>query len=250
MHLEAVDVPSYLRQIRHFGFDTQTVGSVTYQAQKFEILQVDATAPNSDNKRLLIFAGVHGNEFAAALAVLDILKDVQDNPNDYADWQVRIIAPLNPVGLAYQSRYNEEGKDINRDFKLFETTGAKVQKQAIEVFRPDLIVSMHEGPQDGFFVIGDGRLPRSIAERVAHGLHNAEVKIATKSFLGVSIKRGFWLKGSPVYALQKTLGIYTLGRLVRENNLGLLTTESPWVSKDVTARRRAHLAVIRAIVTS
>jgi len=248
MHLEPVNFDEYLSSIKKCGIPFKTLETIQYEGKDYDILQLDA---NSDaEKRLLIFAGVHGNEFAAALAVIDLLEDIKKNPSFYASWHVQIITPLNPVGLAYQSRYNELGRDINRDFKEYATVGGTLQKRVIESFKPDFLISLHEGPQNGFFIIAEGATPKHLKKRLTEALNAAGVKLASKSFLRNSITPGYWQKGRVTYFIQKLLGIYTLGRYTYEHKTPELTTESPWADENVLARRKPHLVTIQTVVTS
>lgn len=248
MHLEPVDFEAYKKELRSLCKNHQVLKAITYKDKPYEILQLD-TNPQA-NKRLLVFAGVHGNEFAAALSVIDLLKDIKQQPDRYKDCHLRIITPLNPVGFVHQSRYNEIGRDINRDFKDFVTEGGKLQKQVIEEFNPDFLITLHEGPQDGFFVVAENDTPKSFQPKLVQALEKEGVQLARKSFLRFGISKGYWHKAKFFYVIQKLLGIYTLGRFSHERKLPQLTTESPWASKDVNARRKGHVVTVRTVVGS
>lgn len=248
MYVEPVDFEVYKKEVRSLCENTQILKTITYNGKPYEVLQLDIN-PQA-RKRLLIFAGVHGNEFAAALAVIDLLKDIKQYPGNYRNCHLRIIAPLNPVGLVYQSRYNEIGRDINRDFKDFVTVGGKLQKQAIEEFNPDFLITLHEGPQDGFFVVAENDTPKSLQSKLVQALEKEDVQLAKKSFLRFGISKGYWHKARFFYAIQKLLGIYTLGRFSHERKLPQLTTESPWASKDVAVRRKGHVVTVRTVAES
>jgi hypothetical protein len=246
MHLEPVDLQGYKKQLFSFGFAHKILETIHYKNKLYEIFQINVPGKEA-RKRLLIFAGVHGNEFAAALSVIDALKDIKQNHDHYAHLDIRIVTPLNPVGFVHQSRYNEVGRDINRDFKDFSTTGGRIQKEVIEQFKPDVLISLHEGPQDGFFVITEGNTPKAWRGSILQALKSERVELARKIFgFGVSIE-GYWYKWRFVYGLQKLLGIYTLGRYAYEQGVILLTTESSWTSKDIEARKKPHVTVIRAV---
>lgn len=246
MHLESVDLEEYKKQLFSFGFTHKILETIRYKNKPYEIFQIDVPGKEA-RKRLLIFAGVHGNEFAAALSVIDVLKDINQNPEHYAHLNIRIVAPLNPVGFVHQSRYNEVGQDVNRDFKNFSTTGGRIQKEVIEQFKPDVLISLHEGPQDGFFVITEGNTPKAWRGSILQALKSERVELARKIFgFGVSIE-GYWYKWRFVYGLQKLLGIYTLGRYAYEQGVILLTTESSWTSKNIKARRKPHVVVVRTV---
>lgn len=245
MYLEDFDYGDYKKQLGSFDADLRVIQTNTYKNCVYETFQLELGSKNSARK-LLLFAGTHGNEFVPCLAIIDLLKQLQDNPALYAGWTIRIITPVNPVGLVHQSRYDQNGKDINRDFKNFETNGASLQKDAMEEFNPDIIVSMHEGPQDGFFTICDGKLPDGLHNALAEDLKINDIKLARKNFFGLNIANGFWRKPQFVYTLQKILRVYTLGRYAKENGYTLLTTESDWSNKNIEARKTPHLSVIKS----
>lgn len=247
MHLEPVDSQKYKAALYARAPAKKVFTKITYNGVSHEMYQLDFTGRKA-TKRLLIFAGVHGNEFAPVLAIVDLLESIRSNPDFYSSWNIRIITPLNPVGLAHQSRYNEDGRDINRDFKNFQTVGGQLQKQAIHEFKPNSIISLHEGPQEGFFVFADGRPPKALCKQIMTELHNDHIPLATKKFFGVRLRLGIWRKGRFVYLAQKLLNIYTLGRYASDNKIITLTTESSWSQRDIYARKRPHLTIIRTVI--
>lgn len=250
MYSELLDLAKYKEEIFSYS-DIATIDvleTIEYQNKNFEIYQVDIKNTQA-KKNLLIFAATHGNEFASALVIPDFLKEVRKNTPQYQNWNIRIITPINPVGLAYESRYNENGCDINRDFENFSTIGAKIQKSAIEQFKPSAVISLHEGPQNGFFVIAESPTPQTQREAIISNLKAEEIHLAEKSFLKIPLgDSGLRYKKSFVYGLQKLFSIHTLGRYADENKLVVLTTESPWTSRDVELRKKPHLIVIGAVL--
>jgi hypothetical protein len=248
MHLEPVSLGAYKKALSAYEFACKTSATIRYQNKNYDIFQLDIPG-KSPTGRLLIFAGVHGNEFAASLSVLDILDDIKRNPAHYESLHVRIITPLNPVGLVHQSRYNETGNDINRDFKQFATVGGQLQKEAIAHYKPNILITLHEGPQEGFFVLAEETVPKGWRSAIVRALKAEDVELADKSFFGLPIGKGYWRKWHFLYALQKLLGIYTLGRYARERNIITLTTESPWAARNVAARKRPHAIVVKTVAT-
>lgn len=118
----------------------------------------------------------------------------------------------------------------------------------IEQFKPDAIVSLHEGPQDGFFVIAENNVPQSWGKAIYKDLKSEGVSLTRKNFFGLNVTKSFWRKPRYVYILQKLMGIYTLGRYAYEHNIPLLTTESSWTSKNLTARKKAHVLTVKAVI--
>lgn len=247
MYLEPVDLRAYKKTILELGFESKVIETISYEDEQHEILQIDAGNLHAD-KKLLIFAGVHGNEFAAALAIPDLLNEIKARPNDYNNWHIRIITPINPVGLALGSRYNENGYDINRDFKKFITPAGRVQRDAVESYKPDVLVSLHESPQLGFFMFSEGKLPPQLRTSIIDNLKSADIPLASKTFLQLKLQSGIWEKPPVIFFLQRLLGIYTLGYFMYKHKILAITTESDWSRVDIEARKKPHLTVIRTII--
>lgn len=127
--------------------------------------------------------------------------------------------------------------------------GGQVQRDAIDAFRPTFIVSMHEGPQEGFFMFAEGKLEQQLIDAISRELTSAGAGLAQKNFFGITLRRGIWQKPIAIFALQRLLGIHTLGSYAHAKKIPMITTESPWSETDVEARKRAHVAVVRGVVS-
>lgn len=249
MHLEEVDLEAYYESLDQFGdeFDVQVINKVSYKEKTYPIYQIDSVNEESQN-RLLLFAATHGNEFASALVIPELLREIGENEM-YQSWDIRIVTPINPVGLDYKSRYNEHGCDINRDFKNFQTLGAQIQKDAIQEFNPDIIVSLHEGPQKGFFAIGTASVSSELESLMLSELQSEGVQMASKSFLGLPLaKDGLMHEGFVITTAKKIFGIHTLGRYGESQGVGVITTESSWFDTDVQNRIKPHMVVVETVV--
>jgi hypothetical protein len=47
--------------------------------------------------------------------------------------------------------------------------------------------------------------------------------------------------------MKQLIRLQSLGAFANEHNVGTLTTESPWSSRDLASRVEAHVAVVRAV---
>jgi len=249
MHLEEINLESYYESLEQFDdeFNVQVINEVTYKDKTYPIYQIDSVNESSQN-RLLLFAVTHGNEFASALVIPKLLREIGEN-EVYQSWDVRIVTPVNPVGLDYQSRYNENGCDINRDFKDFQTLGAQIQRDAIQEFNPDIIISLHEGPQKGFFAISTASVSRELESSILSELQKKEVQMASKSFLGLPLtKDGLMHEGFIITTAKKIFGIHTLGSYGELQGVGVITTESSWFDTDAQNRIKPHMIVVETVV--
>jgi hypothetical protein len=196
----------------------------------------------------LVVAGVHGNEVAGALAAPDILSDVRAHPEVYGSLDLHLIAPANPVGLMQGARYDAHGCDINRDFSAFETIEARAIRDVIEESNPDFILSLHEGPHEGFFVIATRSTPSPLAVAVARALESSGVELATHNNLGSRLSvPGVMEEGWFITGAKKLFRIRSLGAYAHQRSTPLLTTEGPWGVSDVDSRVRAQMLAVRAV---
>ena len=228
------------------GLPRRSVARVTYDGREFPIEHV-GPAGTPGGRRLLVVAGVHGNEIAGSLAAPRILDDVRARPDAYAGVELHVLAPANPVGLANLSRYNAAGCDVNRDFGRFRTPEAVAIRTVLTSVAPELVVSLHEGPQDGFYVIATRRAPVPVARAMTHAVEAEGIALATKTFLGVPMAgRGLDHEGRFVTAVKRLIGVGSLGAYAQVRGIGVLTTESPWGSTRLDERIAAQVVAVRA----
>jgi hypothetical protein len=229
------------------GLGIRELARVNDGDTEWPIYHVGPIGP-AGTRRVLIIAGMHGNEIAASLAAVEILRDFKANPGSYGAVEMHLVAPANPVGLAHQSRYNAAGCDINRDFGRFGTREAQAVRDVFDAVRPALLISLHEGPQRGFFVIGTASAPPQLAEAVAKAVATQGIALATKNFLGLSLRSsGFETEGGFKSALKRLIALGSLGTYADQRNVGTLTTESPWSEEDIGLRIRAQVAAVQAV---
>ncbi len=107
------------------------------------------------------------------------------------DWPVRGGIPdltfpdeLREEDARVRTQWNQSARiydDINRDFAAFETLEARAIREVIEETSPELIVALHEGPNDGFLVIATRSTPSRYAAAVASALQASGVALARHS---------------------------------------------------------------------
>ena len=253
MVLEAVDLDEYYETIESYGdvFDLQVLSEVAYEEASYPIYEINIEGSNEDKKKMLIVGVTHGNEFSSAFVVTELLKQIAsgDRADLYDAWDLRILSPLNPVGLLYQSRYNELGCDINRDFKDFKTVGAQLKRDAILDFSPNIAVSLHEGPQDGFFAIATDAVNNELIEALAHAYEEKDVDTASHSFLGLPLSRGGVMdEAGLITAAKHLLGIHSFGRYGESKGVPVITTESDWAEQEIDKRIAPHLVTIETVL--
>lgn len=242
---------AYTAQIRSYAersFDVSTLDEVEYQGQRFPILAVRRIHRDA-RKRLLVLAGVHGNEHAGLLAVPDILDafDATQLPIE-----LTVVTPVNPVGAASFSRYNALGFDINRDFVRFETPEARAVRRLVDQAPPDFLVALHEGPQDATFMFTNRCVPFDLAARLLRAMAEAGTVLAERDYLGRTLdppghapmSRSMWLLCA-VWA--GTLSMMATSMWANERGIPEITLESSWRHPDRDTRVRGHVALAMAV---
>jgi len=227
------------------GWDVTTLERLLYRGRRYPMLLV-RRAHLAGRRRLLVLAGVHGNEHAGLLAVPPILDAVEA---EALGVDLCVVTPVDPVGAAHLSRYNADGFDINRDFVRFETPEARAVRRVFEERRPDFVVSLHEGPQDGTFLFTNRRVPAELALRLVGAVGEAGVPLASHDYFGRTLdppglapmSRSMWAL-SVLWAASLQMmatGMWADGQGVPE-----ITFESSWTSADREARVGGHVALV------
>ncbi len=244
----AFDVDRYVERIQTFDgarFEVTAKATVRRRDRTYPILLVRSRAAAS--KTLLVLAGVHGDELAGLLAVPSILEA-------WSSERVRliVITPVNPVGAAELSRFNAEGRDINRDFVRFATPEARVVREVFDDAHPDFVISLHEGPQDGTFMFANRFVEPPLASALCGALAAGGTVLAKRDYFGLRLRppglspasvatRAVW----KLWALalgQKASIAYAQDRAVPE-----IVLESSWWMTDEAARVRPHVDLVAAV---
>lgn len=90
-------------------------------------------------------AGIHGDEPAGCLAILDLLREgfFTEEPAAALPW--RLCPALNPTGLARRRRPGDCGRDFNRDYRARVSTEVAAHARWLgESPTPRLFLSLHE----------------------------------------------------------------------------------------------------------
>jgi predicted deacylase len=247
-----VDIDKYYKNILSYRdyFEIKELKKINYAGKNYPIYDIHQENKGS-SKRILIIAGIHGNEIAGPLAILKLLEDIIKEPTDlYKKRDIRIITIANPVGFAHQSRYTYSGRDVNRDFKRFKTEEAPVLRNVLLKYKPDLLLSLHEGPQKGCFFIF-----RNTSENLVHDvlekLEKTNLTLATSGYMHNSLKpRGSQKEGLWVKLFIKIFDINTLETFTEDHCIPAITVETPWAGCDIKERIRAHFVITKEVIRS
>ena len=94
--------------------------------------------------RLGLFAGLHGDEPAGPLALLEVAKELLGNPKLLRGYDLFLYPVCNPWGYENHQRFDSVGRDLNREFWR-ESLAEEVKALEVEILRREFsgIVSLH-----------------------------------------------------------------------------------------------------------
>lgn len=242
-----IDLADYYQQIQ-LSSDSMlvvdTLTTVQFQTQSYPILAITKKVENP-NKKLLIFAGVHGNESGGTLAILPLLKDINRNPARYKGWAIKIVTPINPAGTSTMSRYNEVGCDLNRKIASSQQKGIVLQREIIASFQPEIVISLHEAPSEGFLI----HPGQQLSETLLLDLQRQGVELSSQDYLGRSLNvPGISKVEGVLKSLKKMANVQSLGDYLAQNNIIEITTETGWNSLDTFKRVDSHFLLMGSVV--
>ena len=103
--------------------------------------------------QLGIFAGIHGDEPASVLGLLDFARQLVLTPDIGKEYQIWIYPICNPAGLADGTRHSRSGKDLNREFWI-DSPEPEIRLMEEEIRRRnfDGVISLHtDDTSDGLY---------------------------------------------------------------------------------------------------
>ncbi len=230
------------------GWRSDVVAEPTYQGRAYPIRRLRSGA---STRSLLVLGGVHGNEQAGLLAIPAILDAYDAKRDALGPVELCVLTPVNPVGAAHLSRYNADGFDINRDFVRFETEEARAVRRVFDEVAPDLMISLHEGPQDATFMFTNRRVDEALARRLLTAMERGGTALATHDYFGRALSPpGYAPMGPSAWRLSqlwaRTLQMKATGVWADERGVPEITLESGWRSTDRDARVRGHVDLVVA----
>jgi hypothetical protein len=201
--------------------------SILYDGVYYPFLAVGGDA-ESPKARVMLVAGVHGDEPVGAYSALDLLEAVLEGVAPFSAFDLRILTPMNPVGFGNHSRVNKSGCDLNRDYRDLNHPETKFIVEEIERYRPSLIVDLHEDHQtreDGY-LIPNVHVSDLVGEAIIKSL-SAKGYNMSRSFAGRKMKLAGWYRmGWYERTLGALAGINTLNVWANEKGIAALTLET------------------------
>ena len=99
------------------GVETDFLGSFEVAEEKYSLPRFIFRGPNSsDPIRIGVFAAIHGDEPAGALAAARFLLELASEPALAQNFHLQIYPICNPTGFEDNTRQSRRGRDLNREF--------------------------------------------------------------------------------------------------------------------------------------
>jgi len=99
------------------GVQMESLGSFEIQGQGYSLPRFVFRGPNSsDPIRIGLFAAIHGDEPAGALAAAAFLKELSAEPQLGENFHLSVYPLCNPTGFEDNTRHSRQGRDLNREF--------------------------------------------------------------------------------------------------------------------------------------
>ncbi|HWB60646.1 MAG TPA: succinylglutamate desuccinylase/aspartoacylase family protein [Chthoniobacteraceae bacterium] len=117
------------------------VGIERYWLPRFVFQRTQLVKPRI---KIAIFAGLHGDETASILGLIDFVKHLDANPMLGREYQLWIYPVCNPTGYVDGTRHSRSAKDLNREFwKNSLEPEVQLIEQELQHQRFDGIISLH-----------------------------------------------------------------------------------------------------------
>src|SRR5215471_694845 len=99
------------------GVGLESLGSFEIGGQSYSLPRFTFRGPNSsDPIRIGLFAAIHGDEPAGALAAVRFLLHIASDPDLAENFLLQVYPICNPTGFEDNTRHSRRGRDLNREF--------------------------------------------------------------------------------------------------------------------------------------
>ncbi len=123
----------------------ESIGEFQSRGKDYSIYRVQLGSPGEAKQRVMIDAGIHGDEPAGVEAALQFVEANAANENLLSRFVFTIFPCNNPTGYERNTRENADGIDLNRMFNARRPPAeAAIISNALQGNCFDLIFEMHE----------------------------------------------------------------------------------------------------------
>jgi murein peptide amidase A len=166
---ETINIDAVQDEIRRAAKEQGWICEPLLPEEDSQLVALSRLSPAA-NKSVYLSAGLHGDEPAPPLAILNLFWQ-----NLWpADWNIYICPCLNPAGFRSNQRLNPDGIDLNRDYRDSKSKEIRAHVAWLEKQAPfSLTASLHEDWEaSGFYVYQLG--PLSVDSVTRHILRQVE----------------------------------------------------------------------------
>jgi murein peptide amidase A len=126
----------------------------TYQKSTYPLIKLVLGKGNT--RRVLISAGIHGDEPAGIETILSFLENHHYYPY-IKNWEITLLPCINPHGYEYEIRENHDEKDLNRLFKEAQSVTEVSFVQSVLSSPFELTIDLHEDNESsGYYLYQKG----------------------------------------------------------------------------------------------
>lgn len=206
------------------------IGQVDYPHFQACLWLIHFQVVPSPRYRVLINAAIHGNEPASAETAARVVEGLSRLPEKYKNAAVDVVPMVNPWGWVRDTRYNQAGIDINRDFATFNAREAGIIKKFLEDKAYDLMVDLHEDSEaKGFYLYQYGSDDKSVSEKTVATIQDMGYPIEQDVSMAV-LKTANGIIDAPMWGLwyMRLTGQLSIANYYRLNNSRFVyTVETP-----------------------
>lgn len=206
-------------------------------------------------KRVMIVAGVRGNEAAGVECALDIIDQLRAAPGPGRLFNADILPMVNPWGWVHGLDRNRKKRDIGQDFGSFLSREARIVRRFLRGKRYDLVVELSEDADaTGFYIRPYGPETTTVSEHIVAEIRSRGYPIEPRAGeFWRTPQGGIITTGSWHLALKDWVGALSLpGYVRRQFNSAVYTVVTPTIlplADRVAMQRTALDALIAAHAT-
>lgn len=141
LHPRSHDYVGLIRRWRKAAPQAGLKMTVFGESGGFPVYHLRSRHPAIRAPRILLSAGIHGDESASTEAAL---AWIERHAGAARDLDLHIFPCLNPWGLVHNKRTDERDRDLNRCYRDDDVPHIRRQKELIAEHRFDLAVILHE----------------------------------------------------------------------------------------------------------
>ena len=197
-------------------------------------------------RKLLIIAGMHGDETSGVKSIPLILEEIIDNKHAN-DWKIDLIYALNPVGLQLNTRFNEDNCDINRDFNMLKTKQARALKKLLKKSNYDFVLDLHEGSayKGHYFMTNFNE--NELQPEIKKNLKENDIHLSPQ--LNNIVKDELYkLEFINIFTKLNITKLMSLIAYTDNRNITFIFSENDSQLKSIKKKKIGHLTVFRTII--